>query len=481
MAEPIINIVPPPLPGHAGPIEVLRLPILGQALVAGGTIAHEEFWISKTTTNEVLKQRLQAYNLPFSGNRKTMTNRLRDFSRDEGSWNSIFQAKRKRTRGDGAGTRGQSHSAKRTKSIFGEREIQTEFTTRHPHLPVAIRRTEAEIKEKDKLVVAFLSQAQSAPLPQANLTRQSHDPARELARDVDAEEASTGCTEQNPPPAVGIRKISRQVKNIDDKVDHVLHLLSRAQPLLGQTTPHQFTPVIIAQSNAEPTCSTRTPISQQFDNNTSMVLGNISNAGASRPEDSADDPSNMRTVHLGHEEFRYNVTKVPDPPATHFSDNIDGLFKNWHESKLLIVNGRGIAVKFWPEFYMRSKGSRTHAWDALKGEWGKWKYIADERDSCDSDEAFWLKFQDGNGKCLHYTAILDKLQKQRVEAIKQDSADALKFFGGDLSRVDARGAFMYSTRGQRQVMIKPEAIAKKWRTLLQDPEISRQWGELCSV
>ena len=70
----------------------------------------------------------------------------------------------------------------------------------------------------------------------------------------------------------------------------------------------------------------------------------------------AIDPKNLALVKLGEEEFACDRTTVPDPPARHFSNNISGLFEHWHCSDHLIVNGRGIPLKYWPEFYRAKKG-----------------------------------------------------------------------------------------------------------------------------
>jgi hypothetical protein len=87
----------------------------------------------------------------------------------------------------------------------------------------------------------------------------------------------------------------------------------------------------------------------------------------------AIDPKNLAIVKLGEEEFACDRTTVPDPPARHFSNNISGLFEHWHCSDHLIVNGRGIPLKYWPEFYRAKKGFKAGAWKAICVEWGNWK------------------------------------------------------------------------------------------------------------
>lgn len=72
-------------------------------------------------------------------------------------------------------------------------------------------------------------------------------------------------------------------------------------------------------------------------------------------------------------DFVFDISRVPDPPAINFSDDIDRLFREWQSSTLLAVNGRGIPVKHWGQFYKKAVGAKEAAWDALKSKWGKWK------------------------------------------------------------------------------------------------------------
>jgi len=85
------------------------------------------------------------------------------------------------------------------------------------------------------------------------------------------------------------------------------------------------------------------------------------------------NPERLATVQLGNEEFIVDRTLVPDPPAKHFSSNIPGLFEEWHQSNSLVVNGHGIPIKYWPEFYQAKKGFKSGAWKAIRVEWGNWK------------------------------------------------------------------------------------------------------------
>ena len=84
-------------------------------------------------------------------------------------------------------------------------------------------------------------------------------------------------------------------------------------------------------------------------------------------------PKKLGIAHLGSERFSYDKTTVPSPLTIHLSQDISRLCREWEASNLLVVNGRGIPVKYWGEFYKRGKGVKTSAWDALRVEWGNWK------------------------------------------------------------------------------------------------------------
>lgn len=85
------------------------------------------------------------------------------------------------------------------------------------------------------------------------------------------------------------------------------------------------------------------------------------------------DPENLASVELYGEQFVFDKTRVPDPPASLFSDDIPRLFKEWHHSSALVVNGRAIPIKHWQLFYAKRKGIKQHAWDAIRVRLNNWK------------------------------------------------------------------------------------------------------------
>ncbi|KAF9229986.1 hypothetical protein BU15DRAFT_84214 [Melanogaster broomeanus] len=167
------------------------------------------------------------------------------------------------------------------------------------------------------------------------------------------------------------------------------------------------------------------------------------------------DAGKLGIARLGDESFAFDTSKVPDPPTVHLSKDIDRLCREWHASSLLVVDGHEIPVKYWPEFYKKASGAKPHAWQALRVEWGNWKYIAEEWDRHHDSVSFWHKFSNERGEPLLYKAILEILAKQR-------NANA--------------GAFSYVKSGKTFLATKDDVIARKWQTLLKnDPDISARW------
>jgi hypothetical protein len=84
-------------------------------------------------------------------------------------------------------------------------------------------------------------------------------------------------------------------------------------------------------------------------------------------------PSNLGIVRLEDGELAFDKTKVMRPPAVRFSTDISALFREWHESTYLVVNGRGIPIKHWGDVYKRCTVENGKAWSLRKVQWGQWK------------------------------------------------------------------------------------------------------------
>lgn len=196
-------------------------------------------------------------------------------------------------------------------------------------------------------------------------------------------------------------------------------------------------------------------------------------------------PQNLVVLTLGDEELAVDRTTVPDPPSIVFSHDLSALFAAWHCSDALVVNGRGIPIKYWPLFYHAKNGIKGGAWKALRTIWGNWKvslvkliskadtnspnlapqFVVEERERFESDDAFW-DAHSANDTHLDYTTILKRLADNRASQAQQDVHDVMLFFNGDLSHPNANGAFTYTSGKTTKVFTKAGDISKKWRALL---------------
>lgn len=82
-------------------------------------------------------------------------------------------------------------------------------------------------------------------------------------------------------------------------------------------------------------------------------------------------PSNLAILQLDDGELAFDKTTVMPPPAVRFSTDISALFREWHHSTYLVVNGRGILVKFWGDVYKKCTGQNSKAWALRKVQWGQ--------------------------------------------------------------------------------------------------------------
>jgi uncharacterized membrane-anchored protein len=69
----------------------------------------------------------------------------------------------------------------------------------------------------------------------------------------------------------------------------------------------------------------------------------------------------------------FDKTTVMRPPAVRFSTDISTLFREWHHSTHLVVNGRPIPIKHWGDVYKKCTGENGKAWALRKVQWGQWK------------------------------------------------------------------------------------------------------------
>ena len=282
--------------------------------------------------------------------------------------------------------------------------------------------------------------------------------------------------------AIRLRKIERHMSSITELSTR----FTRLENVLTKTANGAQTPFPQSEPQFDHAPYTRsaTSISTPAASITPSVPPMSLTHGRSIPA-SEISPQNLVVLTLGDEELAVDRTTVPDPPSIVFSHDLSALFAAWHCSDALVVNGRGIPIKYWPLFYHAKNGIKGGAWKALRTIWGNWKvclvkltskadikffnlalqFVVEERERFESDDAFWDMYS-ANNVHLDYTTILKRLADNRASQAQQDVHDVMLFFDGNLSHPNANGAFTYTSGKTTKVLTKAGDISKKWRALL---------------
>ncbi|KAF9232767.1 hypothetical protein BU15DRAFT_67163 [Melanogaster broomeanus] len=487
------------LPTPTAPPDEVELPEPGQTFIPGTALKTVKFGVTTKTTKADLQRQLRTYGLPANGNKTKLLEVLREFSRDRDAWLSLFQPQKKRKRG--VHNSRTSLSTKRIAEQFGDTGNEQVISYKSKK---SVDRVQRALNDGDRASNNAWANAMLSALGINKDLTEAPSKRRRTEHSMSSADCSNmdsiSCpTTQSGPQASGdvqeeiltvkMRHVERglfavneRFSNFEDVLTtHILELRSSLQPpppVNPGDLPHshvaQPMATISAQSESSPTPTPFTLAS------TASVASHVQIHDTS----SSIHPDNVGIAHLDDSdtEFVFDISRVPDPPAINFSDDIDRLFREWESSMLLVVNGRGIPVKHWGQFYKKVVGAKEAAWDALKSKWGKWKFIVSEREKYSDDEEFWRHFSDENGQRLCYQQILDRIHNGRITSTAEDAANARLFFGGNLNHPSAHGAFRYLRTGKSYLRTKDAAVSKAWHKLLATrPDIAAQWDALCAV
>lgn len=494
----------------------LSLPVAGQTLQEGDDIKVYQYVINKKTTCKHLTAVLVSLGERGSGNRADLIARLEAFAQDKDAWLSLFRGERKRKRGNISGTRARMHSAKRINDMFAVKEQPVEYAYRHEHTdnrPIESISNEAtaEIyRMVDDILrtnpptptrtVAAAPNATGSYAPQvAAVDTSTSCRLSPASDDASSRVGQRGLQVEAPSPTyqdiIG-RNVLRRLSGMEIQMQGIYGYISNLNSTAadGQvTTGSPASPPSAPPVTSPPYASGSVPTHQGAPLGVSRTsascrrtVGSYSNAStspiSSRP---AHQPSSSTshiprdyklTLVINGQALTFDARLVPDPPVRHFSKNIELLFDHWTTSNILSINGCGIPLQYWPNVYkaLGRIGLKAKAWEAIKVEWGNWKFVVEARNSFGSIEAFWEAFTDENGSRLSFQAILNVLKDKREETDAADAQAARTFFGGDLDHPNAKGAFRYTKSGQSYLVTKPSVIAKKWKELLKTDAAVRQ-------
>ncbi|KAF7980680.1 hypothetical protein HWV62_37115 [Athelia sp. TMB] len=401
----------------------------------------------------------------------------------------MFESRKNGKRGDITGTRVKKASSQRILAQFGDQPAQSGYASVKSADREPQRLEERRIADNDAWAKNVLARKQ--PETEVNLKTSivagtSTLTSETVTSGLDLESNMMDVDELEHEGALAriqLRKLERRISYFTTDISTrfarlegaVLQTVSSQGGTVPQTQPllaplvdrNQHKSITSASAISIPTTPSNLPMP-------SMTLTH----GRSIPA-SEIFPGHLRILKLGDEELAVDQTAVPDPPAITFSQDLSALFTEWHCSDRLVVNGRGIPIKYWPLFYHSKHGIKCGAWKALRTVWGNWKFVVEERERHESDTAFWDIYSN-NGTRLDYTAILLRLADSRAKQAEQDVKDAMRFFDNDLSCHNAGGAFTYKKKGGVTVLVsKPADISKNWRTYLaNNPDAALAWHSM---
>ncbi|OBZ74112.1 hypothetical protein A0H81_06466 [Grifola frondosa] len=482
--------------------EILSLPQPGQTVTADEDLRTEDFEITPKTTIRVLKDKLQQYGCPVSGNKDALIERLRSFASEKESWRGIIlQPRARHQRGAQMGTAANKHSAKRVAEIRGVDRTQRKLQ-------------EADIVNNDAWADRVLAMCANAAVPPLSLASRAGSPP--VSPDVTAVSAVTPSRHDISIEQMSCQKLAgsddnyqlvRAISQMNHKLDALgmsfrTHLaqpsISSAASFLHAPTVRPPADILQAHGQSDTMETTSAPPSHSHEVTvitaitappppTSLHI-RVQARLTTVPQDQID-PENLAVVQLHDGSFAFDRTSVPViRPGILFSNDLPRLFREWHsaddpKTSALTINGRGIPVKDWPLIFKKRLGNRVQTWSDMKTIWGNWKFVAEERDRFESDEAFWAAWTDNKGDRMCYQHILDGLKQNRMKKDAKDAADTRRYFNGDLGSPAARGVFQYQKgngRGPRRYVLTKDAhVAEKWRGLLaMDAWVAAQWREM---
>lgn len=181
--------------------------------------------------------------------------------------------------------------------------------------------------------------------------------------------------------AIHVRRLERQLFRVEEKHDRTLsNILSLSIKFdtfvnspQAQGIPHVWHPQTIQTASEGPShvpaASGHASDSRNIPHPMETLEAPTHNASSQR-----EATSQLVCARLDDEDFYFDKTCLPDPPSIHYSQDIPALFREWHSSQLLTIDGRGIAIKHWEALYKKCKGfTDSNTWKVIGVEWLNWK------------------------------------------------------------------------------------------------------------
>jgi len=187
-----------------------------------------------------------------------------------------------------------------------------------------------------------------------------------------------------------------------------------------------------------------------------------------RNDNRSPSPQKVKSISVNGIMLRFMADTLPEPPMLSYKTKgaVEQLMRDWTDSSLISIDGVGIPLCLWKKLYKRM---RPTAWDRLKDQWTKYKFIVGGFKSFDSAEEFWAAMPVSPTRRDHqvvsYKEISECLRKMRNEKDRDDAKMARE----KLNEEEFQMLFSYRKGGQSYIMSKPRDISRRWRLEIKRP------------
>ncbi|KAH8997084.1 hypothetical protein EDB86DRAFT_2828856 [Lactarius hatsudake] len=426
--------------------------------------AHEVAHVDLTNLSRAgLRELCNAFRLAKTGNKTTLTDRLKDFSADRQGWDGLLAGARKKHRGPRGGgvtksTKGPGKKASTKKRLTLRRELLFSAataagmgSTTQPCLPTERSKDMRTDEERAAVLVWADNFVACNPYKPPEAENELSPP--DVGRDWDGTarvHSDTSNAPSSPSPKGPQMALELELQQVQAQLAALMAAIASGNG--GGVAPSPVTVV----SAPVPAPAHRGPGSMDSATTTTDT------AATTTTTTMTDGPLDYLKLGNGRS-LCFEKQSVPDPPLISFVRDLPRLMRTWDDSSpewtpseaVLRIQGEPIALKHWPTVYRYGKSGQ---WACTKKNWAHWRDIATSWQEL-TETGFWQKFT-ADGQPMSYTAICEALKEERMAADCCLAEQAKDKYGDGFG-----AAFGYRRGSEHIVRNKSSAIARHYRSL----------------